>query len=207
MDQVKLNNESLYHPSMFQSHNFSQSNMITDQNKYWNLYEKEKDFGGSTELPYTKREIEYMTSILKPKLLRSDNNTIPTLLYNTLFSERNIEILQKLIVKTVYKLTLYKIPKQSQITLLQVMDEIYEQFSQNVDELSIPRDFLRNFISKQVEILNNHVVDQSVPIIINGIEQHKSYLDKVDQPRLNLIQPQYTNITGTREYRSFDDLI
>jgi hypothetical protein len=139
---------------------------------------------------------------------RTEKNIIPNLLFATFFSERNVEILQYLIIQTVHIWSSknYNIGKQSEVTLLQIMDEVYEDYAQHVDEFSIPRLQLKKFILREVGRLNELLVEVAVPIIINGIEQHKKYLQLSTRIPLNLITPSYTGITGTKEYRSFDDL-
>jgi hypothetical protein len=214
MDQVKLDHESLYHPSMFQSipGRMTTESSFDDKWKHFGKPSVKKDnpfiVGGGSDRAYKKNELEYMMRILKPKVQRTDKNIIPTLLFSTFFSERNVEILQGLIIKTVHVWSSkkYNIGKQSEVTLLQIIDEVYEDYAQHVDELSIPRVQLKKFISKEVLRLNELLVDVAVPIIINGVEQHKKYLEQSTRIPVNLITQSYTGITGTKEYRSFDDL-
>jgi len=206
MEQVKIDNQTLFHPSFFQT----PVGRIQQDPKKWlkNINGRGTNESGSNQSVerFTQRDVQMLKDILQPQLERPDNNTIPTLLYYTFFSIKNIQHVQELIRKTVYKWSNHLVGTQSETTLIQLMDEIYEKFAQNIDEYSTPKQHVKIHISNQMLILNSHVVDQAVPIIINNVEQHLKYLEQIDSKVRVIDNPTFDSITGTKMYRSFDQL-
>jgi hypothetical protein len=211
MDQVKLQNQALYHPSFFQSRSGRLSTAGNDD-KWFNKTNKLNNSSNFTspiarpgEQVYTRNDILSLKQTLKPMLLKSDNNTLNTLLFLGFFSENNVKVLHYLLITTVKKWSGYTIGKQSDTTLIQIMDTVYEKFAQNIDEFTPSKTYVNEFIGNEIQRLNSLVVDEAVPIIINGVEQHKSYIVQLEKPRI-LQNPKFESITGTKVYRSFDDL-
>jgi hypothetical protein len=89
------------------------------------------------------------------------------------------------------------------------MGQIYDGNARNIDEANAPSKYLFRYIRQELERLNEIVVNETVPIIIDALEQHVSYLKQVDKPRSpeSLSRPMDTKITGIAEYRSPTDIL
>lgn len=114
-----------------------------------------------------------------------------TILSKLFFSKQNVEIIQKMIKKSVFiksnKEFLLE-DNQNPIDLQIVMRAI---FLQNAKHL--PED-----ITGQIRELNFLVVDDVVPNIISEIRAHIGYLDRVFNPRQIIDRPQNVSNAGTR---------
>jgi hypothetical protein len=106
--------------------------------------------------------INYSSQSLKGILQENDISRV-------FFSSKNIDIIQNMIKATVYKKSdnQHLIDRQSNTELLIIMRSTYLQYSKNR-----PNDILC-----QVKKLNEIVVDEVVPSIIIGIQQHYKYLE------------------------------
>ena len=111
-----------------------------------------------------------------------------------------------MIGSTVYKWSLHIIGKQSKTSLVQLMQLIFENNAQNIDEYTTPKSILLRHIKFQIGELNRLVVDEAVPIIIDGIQQHLSYLDQLENDKKVVERPMFDDTYGTYEYRTFDQL-
>jgi hypothetical protein len=89
------------------------------------------------------------------------------LLSKTFFSKSNLNILQNAIRKNVYDLNngKYILDKQSDIELEIIMRSIFLQYSENRNDN----------IAQQIAVLNNYVVDYSVPIVNSNLQQYLHY--------------------------------
>lgn len=114
------------------------------------------------------------------------------------FSKKNVDYLQQMMKKMVYKETGHVIGRQSNEELLIIMRSIYLQHTKNWD-----RD-----ISRQVAELNYHVLKYSVySAILPNVKGYATYLR--DNLRTNVVLPhaKYVNSKGTQINRGFSDLI
>lgn len=209
MDQVKMYNEAMFHPSFFQSRSGRlEQNDPSDQ---WvkSLHTASNftvPLAKSGEPRYSRNDVIKMIHALKPMKQRADNNTMPSLLFIGFFSQENVKHLHILIIQTVKKWSGATVGKQDDTTLLQLMNTIYERYAHHIDEFQASKNYVNEYISKEITRLNSLVVDDAVPIIINGVEQHKKYLEHMYTPR-TLEQPKFASITGTKLYRTFEDLM
>ena len=110
------------------------------------------------------------------------------------FSKENIERLQNLIRYTVFTKSngKYKVDNQSEIDLKIVMRSLYLQHSPN----------LECHIIKQVEFLNNLVVNWCYPKIINEVSQYIGYVKDVERLPVPLEHPQNLSSAGTKTLKS-----
>jgi Family of unknown function (DUF5761) len=114
------------------------------------------------------------------------------LLSQVFFSAGNIQILQNGIRAGVYANSnqKYIIPPQNQDALKIIMRSIFLQYSQNSP----------NNITKQVEVLNEMVLDYCVPFVYNECVAYMKYLE--DQS--TLVMPLNREIRPDREYKQLE---
>ena len=139
----------------------------------------------------------------------SKNDTYVTGIYEAnilsdiFFSDKNIELIQTKIIKTINDKYKYKISKQSNNELFIIMRAIYMDHSTNNYKN-------KNDIKKEIQRLNILIINHCVNNIINNIKEHVEYIKKIDNPS-NIIQidpinrPQNVNKKGdnTLEFKSF----
>ncbi len=160
------------------------------------------------DLPFTAQERAELVRKMKP--IREDTltNAAPTLLYYFFFSEENVKTLQKNIRYTVNKFSGFNVNDSSILELMLVMENVFTTNAKHIDEQKAPASVLLRHIRSQLSILDDLVVDEAAPVIINAAEQHMSYLKRVDNPitAQSLQRPMDTRITGTKVYRSLTDV-
>lgn len=159
--------------------------------------------------PFTVAEKSEWIRKLDPVVPGNLTGVMPTLLYYFFFSRANIETLQKNIRYTVNKWSGYNIGDQSLTELLLVMENIFSSHAKQVDEQRASSGILLRHIRTQLATLNDLVINEAVPIIVNGVEQHVTYLKRVENPITDkmLQRPMDTRVTGTRVYRSLSDVL
>ena len=214
---VPEDNYSLYHPSIFQNPAKDMEMLDTTvahktgpdamwKNDQIQAHKKMYNYGAKDpkDPPLTKAEIEAICDKIEMIHTASINNTIPTLLYRLFFSVPNMAVLQKNIKYSVFKNNGYQIGDQSEIELIRIMEDVYDQYAENAEELYIPSKALFRFNYAQIIKLNKLVVNIAVPFIIEQITQHMAYMELVKTPMspTSLRRPESTNITGLRQYRS-----
>lgn len=158
--------------------------------------------------PLSKQERKAYIEKLNPVIDKTLINVQPTLLFYVFFSRENISTLQKNLRYSVNKWSGYHIGNQSVEELVILMENVYSSYARNIDEQRAPSKVLLKFIKTEIGRLNELVVSQAVPIIIDKIEQHVAYLKAVETPRsaASLARPINTNITGTTVYRTPSEL-
>lgn len=106
---------------------------------------------------------DFCDSNTKVKLFMEDST-----ISNAFFSNKNIEKIQKLIITKVYEANNnFKICKQDENELMIVMRSMYLAHSLN----------LEYDIEKQIDKLNNMVINYCVPNIIGNIHQYLTYIE------------------------------
>lgn len=153
-------------------------------------------------------QIQTIKSKLNPIIIQSTNNIIPDLLFYFFFSESNVDNLQKKIKYTVNKWSNFNIGDQSLTELIVVMEGIFIEYAKHLDDKHTPPSILFRNIQNQLNILNQFVIKETVPIIINNVEQHVAFLDEFENKATTKTfeRPINTNLTGTMIYRSTNDL-
>ena len=106
------------------------------------------------------------------------------------FSAENIDALQEGIRYSVYSKSpgRYVIGKQSETELQIVMRSIYLQYAKN----------LSTNLSDQVRELNSKVLDYTVPIIINEVQNYKQYTNDISQLPVPMERSKNMSSTGTK---------
>lgn len=130
-----------------------------------------------------------------------------TLLTFLFFSEDNVYNLQKLIRMLVFKQVQKVIDNQSNTELLVVMRSIFLSYSAHpllIDEsmsLEVKKKLLDTY-TKEVDRLNQLVLDTTVPLIVSQLQQYLTYLHDASTPLHIMEKPLNTSVSGTRNYRS-----
>lgn len=127
------------------------------------------------------------------------------------FSKENVQNVQNLIRYSVFKLTNETIDLQSENELLIVMRSVFLSYP------NFPPEFKRGMTKEQIEMvkseykkeinrLNEIVVNETVPDIVSQIKQYKDYLK--DSSTISYIEtPKDTSIKGQRQYRSVTEVL
>jgi hypothetical protein len=127
------------------------------------------------------------------------------------FSSQNVENLQKLIRFAVYKETNEIIDNQSENELLIIMRSIFLTYPNFPPEfkrgMSLERlNHIKSEYQKEVNRLNEIIVNETVPDIVSQIKQYKDYLR--DSSRVSYIEtPKDTSIKGQRQYKSITEVL
>jgi hypothetical protein len=110
------------------------------------------------------------------------------------FSPKNVERIQKMLIKEVFKRTkgAYLIPKQEEKDLQIVMRSMFLQHAKNV----------KNDILGQVRELNLLTIDDLVPNVISELQFYVGYLERAFGPRQILDRPESTSNAGTKSIPS-----
>jgi len=120
-----------------------------------------------------KEAIHYRSQVIKNQVNIAENQQ--NLLEKIFFSDENIELINKLLILTIFKKSdgEIKIAPQSKEQLIIVMRYI---FIENAKHLPYN-------IKNQILELNYIVVNDIIPNIITNITQKIEYLDKLNKPR------------------------
>lgn len=174
--------------------------------------------------PLTSEEIDKLIKKADPILGASLNHTtgvgskavtgglgtgLPSLLYAFFMSKANIALLQKQLRYVVFKWSGYHIGDQSPLKLALAMEGIYEAYGKHIDESRTSSKVLFKWIHKEIERLNELLINECAPNIINNVEQHMSFMKSVARPtsEASLDRPIDTRVTGTMEYRDISEIM
>lgn len=118
----------------------------------------------------------------------------PTLLNKLYFSKDNLNIIQDDIRYNVYLKTNKKfiIDRQSDVDIQIIMRSMFLQHSPN----------LNDNITKQIQYLNQLVVDWATPRIISEIEQYNGYLNEIQYMPIPMDRPKNLSSKGERTLKS-----
>jgi hypothetical protein len=114
------------------------------------------------------------------------------------FSRLNINEIQTRIRNEVLRLSTekYLIDEQDETNLVVIMRSIYQKYGRSEND---PK-----YFKESINYLNDIIVKETVPSIINSIKSHIKYLEFVSKPyggSENLLpQPQAVSISGTKNY-------
>ena len=123
------------------------------------------------------------------------------------FSGENTNNLQNIIKMLVYKQMKYVIDNQSITDLQIIMRSIFLSFHQHpplIDEKMSENQKveLLKIYTNEVSRLNNLVINDIVPRVCSGLQQHLDYLKDASTPIKPIPRSQNTSNAGTRNYRS-----
>ena len=120
------------------------------------------------------------------------------------FSYENKLNLQNMIRYSVHKHSKYIIGKQSDTELLIVMRSIYFQYSSNPIITDVEAQ--KKEIHKEINRLNNIVINQIVPDVISETQQYIDYLRDIDKPAIGPEMPSNPSVTGTKTLRDISEI-
>lgn len=119
-------------------------------------------------------------------------NTHEKTVLNTLFfSKENMKSIQNQIIYYVYKKMGKRIDYQNNDDLFIIMKRIYLGYSKH----------LNTDIKNQIKELNDLVIGDALPIIINGIDSHLKYVSFLNGDRQLNERPIFTGSSGTKSAR------
>lgn len=117
-------------------------------------------------------------------IVKSLSNVEHSPLSKMFFSDNNIEILQNNMKKLVYQNSREKIGDQSIEHLLTIMHSIYREMSFKTND------------DNDLKLLNNQVLNYTVPMIINSIKQYRNYYKDASQLYTPMDRSVSTTIKG-----------
>ena len=217
----------LSHPSLFQNP-ASDINMVknidiakaTDPGTLWRAQNdmlKKSDIDRSSytvpydksDPPLSKYEKQNLIKKLDPVMEITIDNYITSMLFYFFFSKPNVAGLQRTIRYSVNQWSGFHIGEQSQTELRVIMEQIFSKKAHHVDESASPSKYLLKHVKKEIARLNELVIQETVPSIVDKVEQHVAYMKRVDNPisATSLERPMDTRITGTKVFRSPTDLL
>lgn len=108
------------------------------------------------------------------------------------FSKENVNKIQNLIIYEVFSKENISIGRQSDIQLQIIMRSIYLSYSKN----------LMTNIDKQINELNQMVVNEAIKVIIPNIKQYLGYRKDISEPRKVMTNPQSVSLKGYKSLGS-----
>ena len=144
------------------------------------------DLKGFNGTPF---ELYENNNVINNKSNHMTANFCKTSLSDLYFCQSNIDLVQDVIIKGVYKMSNgVKIGKQSEDELLIVMRSIFLQHCKHQP----------NNIQQQITELNNLVLDYCIPNINSNIKQYKGYIHDITKQQDIMDMPQSVNIKGEK---------
>jgi len=159
--------------------------------------------------PLNRQERRLLIQKFQPIADKTFTNNQPNLLYYLFFSAENVRTLQNGIRYAVNKWSGHHVGDQSLLELSRIMEEVFAKHANNIDENNAPSRYLFVHLRTETGRLNELVINEAVPLVIDAVEQHIAYMQQVDNPvsATSLQRPVDTNITGTTLYRSPTDIL
>lgn len=198
------------HPSQFQ---ISDDNHLKKQRTLLSVKQEREKTLAVDDLNILESPGQYKFTVDDKSLRGSNTNSVfknlhgETLLTFLFFSRENIENVQKLIRMLVFKHTKQTIDYQSNSDLLVIMRSLYLAYSKHpklIDESMSEQEkktLLKQY-KKEVERLNQLVLDTCVPIVVSQLQQYLIYLSDSSSPLRIMDKPLSTTVKGTKNYRS-----
>jgi hypothetical protein len=146
---------------------------------------------------YNKDSMFYEQNSLFDNFAQNATKSIimPSKLSSVFFSRQNVDYIQNRIIQEVYRISngKHKIGRQSDTELAIIMRSIYLQFSKNND----------TDIRPQIRELDEMVVDECVPIVLNAVEQYIKYKYDVSNLQVPIDLPESQTNKGDKslEYK------
>jgi hypothetical protein len=128
------------------------------------------------------------------------------------FSDTNIRNIQNLIKLNVYKQNKYVIDYQSNNELMTVMRSIFIEYSAHPPLINenMPENELKLLLekyTKEVDRLNQIIVQEIVPKIVSQIQQYLDYLRDASQQPYYMDKPKNESVKGQKQYRSITQVL
>ena len=180
MDGVSTTIRPAFHPSTFQAGEIDLFNNST---------KVEKEYYGQG---YKKVEIEKLRIKLQPLADRDGGN----LLFYTFVSTKNVANIQLGLKRAVFKWTKEIIGPQSEIELINLMTNIYNDNARNVNERNNPKLLVNKYIYNEVIRLNEFTISLATPNIVNQVVQYLYAQRDLNNPDRDFTRPVNTGISG-----------
>ena len=119
--------------------------------------------------------------------LEKENVDASFIIKDTFFTARNIDIIQKWLIKEVKRKTNVIIPYQNIEHIMAVMNPIYETYGQN----------LPFNLKEQIYELDTKVVETMVPYVVSELQSRVNYLDMI-QTANYIANPLFVGSRGQR---------
>jgi hypothetical protein len=115
---------------------------------------------------------------------------VRTKLHRIFFSQKNIDLIQKMIIHSVYDQTFGSsvISNQSEEEIRVIMRAIYLQFAKECPKNQ----------EREIRKLNVKVLESSVPIILDNIQMHKRHVENFDSVPRPMARPKNLSSKGSK---------
>ena len=120
------------------------------------------------------------------QFIQNITNTQHTKISKIFFDCENIENLQNTMKNNVYKITKKIIGNQSKEHLLNIMLYVFREYSYNLDD----------HLQEQLSELNLRVLEITIPMILDGIQQRMNYIKDASNLYIPMEHSKSTTIKG-----------
>lgn len=127
-----------------------------------------------------------------------------SLMHELFFSEKNMKNLQNMIRLTVHKFSGFVISSQSKEELTIVMRSIYFQYSKNLVVTDIVKQ--KKDILKEIDRLNQIVINEVTPNIISETQQYLHYLKDISEIATPHSIGENDSVKGTKQFRDISEV-
>lgn len=216
MNSLDQLNESVFHPSFFES----QHQKPVENRTLLSIREERSKRLLTSDVAKLKSPGSFPLTEDGNLETKSQSNTKylfrnlygDTLLTSMFFSDKNIKSIQNMVRFLVHKETNYIIDEQSNNELLIIMRSIFLEYSAHPALLdpSMTNDEKTKLLKKytdEVTRLNEIVIQHIVPRVLTQLQQYLDYLRDASQPPSNLQRPESVSVSGTRQYRSITEVL
>lgn len=129
------------------------------------------------------------------------------ILSNVFFSRENIKLCQNRLKKRVYMTgVIYKkkwiICDQDENDLIVVMRAVFLQYAKNLPYKNDDGTINKDIIKKQIDALDNIVVDEIIEKVIANIKQYMGYLEDINTPLMPPDRPENVSNKGRKSLPS-----
>lgn len=205
----------LFHPSLFETPNGDTPqnqrtlDIISDERKNRLGSDSTENLVSPGSYPFTVNDKGLSGSNTRHLLKGIFGESLLTFLF---FSDKNVENIQSITKKIVFKEMGRVIDSQDVNELLIIMRSIYLEYSSHppiIDE-NTPEEKRRKILplyTQEVKRLNELVINEIVPKIVSNLQQYLDYLrDSTTQP-YQMDSPKNVNSAGQKQYRSVTQVL
>jgi hypothetical protein len=211
---MNTNYNTGFHPSIFESTSGhvpqdTRTLLSIREQRGQNLTSKDEKMKSPGRYLLTDNDNELSGSNTKHLFKNLYGETPLTFLF---FSKSNIESIQNLIRFLVHRETGQSVDKQSYNELMIIMRSIFLEYSAHPALLDpkmsdAQKEVLLAQYTKEVERLNDIVINQIVPKVISQLQQYMDYLRDVNRPAYRENIPANSSDSGQRQYRSITQVL
>jgi hypothetical protein len=197
-----------FHPSFFEKTDTVAEILNNTDPMFFNrtLESIDQQRNALTVGPTPKQEVIYDTKCSKESYRNSNAYSSiqeRNIVNDLFFSGKNVQQVQNMIRNVVYKNANYIIGDQSQAELLIVMRAMYLQFAYNpIITDSIKQ---KKIIQKEIERLNNIVVNDITPSIVSNTQQYLHYIEDISKIAVPHARGKSESVKGTKTFRDISE--